>query len=284
VIATTTTAASLGAVIQYPGMVVQTRLLFDRAMKQLFRDKLAFVIRIVSNVVFGVLFGCIFFQVGESDYETAAQVGASFGAQVNLLISTMFGVAQSSLMEFPRDRPVFLREYSTNHYSIFPYFLSKFSLECITTMIQCLSQLLCAFFLMGFQQRFVDFLALQFLLGIASSSIGLFIGSCVEDPSVAAEMLPALIVPQLLFSGFFIQTNLIPVWLSWAQYLCSLVYATRLVTHYEFGECDSQACTGLLEANGVYQLETYYYWIILCAIAVIFRTTAMVVLKGKASF
>jgi hypothetical protein len=39
---------------------------------QLLRDKLAFVIRIVSNVVFGVLFGCIFFQVGESDYETSA--------------------------------------------------------------------------------------------------------------------------------------------------------------------------------------------------------------------
>jgi hypothetical protein len=253
-------------------------------MKQLVRDKLAFITRIGSNVVFGLLFGCIFFQVGKSDYETAAQVGAVFGAMTNLLISTMFGVAQSSLTEFPRDRPVFLREYSTNHYSIFPYFLSKFSLECIITMIQCLSQLLCAFFLMGFQQRFVDFLALEFLLGIASSSIGLCIGSSVEDPSVAAEMLPFLVVPQFLFSGFFIQTNLIPVWLSWAQYLCSLVYATRLVQHLEFGECDSQACTGLLEANGVYQLETYYYWIILCAIAVIFRVSAMVVLRGKASF
>ena len=137
---------------------------------------------------------------------------------------------------------------------------------------------------MGFQQRFVDFLALEFLLGIASSSIGLCIGSSVEDPSVAAEMLPFLVVPQFLFSGFFIQTNLIPVWLSWAQYLCSLVYATRIVQHLEFGECDSQACTGLLEANGVYQLETYYYWIILCAIAVIFRVSAMVVLRGKASF
>ena len=105
--------------------MIQTRYLFDREFKKLVRDKLAIVVRVGSTFMFGLLFGLIFLGVGRSDYAMYTEVQASFGAMANLLISTMFGVAQSSLMEFPKDRPVFLREYSTNHYSIVPYFLSK---------------------------------------------------------------------------------------------------------------------------------------------------------------
>lgn len=120
------------------GFAVQTRLLFDRELKKLYRDKFATVVRVVSNTAFGLLFGLIFMGVGRSSYVEYAEVMASFGAIANLLISTMFGVAQGSLMEFPRDRPVFLREYSTNHYTILPYFLAKFTLECVTVMMQVL--------------------------------------------------------------------------------------------------------------------------------------------------
>ena len=245
---------------------------------------MSFVIRIVVNLAFGLLYGSIFLNVGRSDYDYYPEVMASFGAQSNILIGTMFGVAQSSLMEFPKDRPVFLREYSTDHYSVLPYFLSKFSLECITAFIQVLSQMLASFFLMGFKANFFKFLFMNFLLAIASSSIGLFIGSCIEDPSVAAELMPALLVPQFLFSGVFIQVNLIPEFLRWAQYLCSLTYATRAVSIFEFGECDTESCQQLLNANGAYEFETYWYTIILCAIAIVFRGTSMYILKKKASF
>eukprot|EP00536_Pseudo-nitzschia_multiseries_P002974 jgi/Psemu1/295043/fgenesh1_pm.42_\ len=270
--------------LNHAGFFTQTRLLFDREIKKLYRDKFAFLVQVTSTTVFGLLFGMIFYAVGKSTYSEYPEVMASFGAIANLLISTMFGVAESSLMEFPKDRPVFLREYSTNHYSVLPYFLAKFTLECFTVLVQVAAQLLVAFFLMGFQMNFFHFLALNFMLAIASTSIGIFIGSCVEDPTVAAVFMPALIVPQLLFSGFFIQTNLIPEFLRWAQYLCSLTYAIRLASIYEFGECDTPVCVDLLQNNGVYQLESYWYWIILIAIAAIFRITSIILLKGKASF
>mmetsp|Transcript_17817 Transcript_17817/g.49335 ORF Transcript_17817/g.49335 Transcript_17817/m.49335 type:complete len:637 (-) Transcript_17817:430-2340(-) len=268
----------------HAGFFTQTRLLFDREIKKLVRDKMSFVVRIGSTTVFGLLFGTIFYAVGDASYLQYPEVMASFGAIANLLISTMFGVAQSSLMEFPQDRPVFLREYSTNHYSVLPYFLAKFTLECFTVFLQVVVQLVAAFFLMGFQMNFFHFLGLNFVLALASTSIGLFVGSCVEDPSVAAELMPALIVPQLLFSGFFIQINLIPEYLQWAQYVCSLTYAIRLAALYEFGECETPVCKDLLENNGVYELESYWYWIILVAIAGICRVASMALLRNKASF
>merc|ERR1711966_488889 len=153
-----------------------------------------------------------------------------------------------------------------------------------TVLLQVVVQLIAAFFLMGFKQSFFSFLALNFMLAIASTSIGIFIGSCVENPAVAAELMPALIVPQLLFSGFFIQVNLIPEFLRWAQYLCSLTYAIRLVSLFEFGDCTTASCQSLLDNNEVNQLPSYWYWIILFAISAVFRLTAMLLLRGKATF
>jgi hypothetical protein len=84
------------------------RLLFDHTIKQLIHDKLLFIIRILVNLAFGLLYGSIFLNVGWSDYNYYPKMMASFGAQSNILIGTMFRVAQSSLMEFPKDCPVFL--------------------------------------------------------------------------------------------------------------------------------------------------------------------------------
>jgi len=279
-----TKTASTSSPTEQVGIGIQIKLLFGREFKKIRRDKLSLVIRIVSSGVFGLLFGAIFYGVGNSDYFEFPEVMASFGAISNLLISTMFGVAQAALTSFPQDRAVFLREYSTNHYSVIPYFISRTLVECFETFIQVMSSLVVAFFLMGFQMNFFYFFALNFLLAIVCNSIGVFIGSSVSDPNVALEFIPALIVPQLLFSGFFIQTSLIPKLLRWAQYLCSLTYAVRLALVSEFGDCTTPSCLGLLENNGVNELESYWYWIILIAFIVVFRVTAMAVLRSKANF
>jgi ABC-2 type transporter len=78
-------------------------------------------------------------------------------------------------------------------------------------------------FLMRLSINFVSFVVINFLLGIASSSMGVLIRSAVEDPTWAAELMPALIVPQLLFSGFlhqhgphpdFLEVGAVPVFVN----------------------------------------------------------------------
>mmetsp|Transcript_12017 Transcript_12017/g.21664 ORF Transcript_12017/g.21664 Transcript_12017/m.21664 type:complete len:232 (-) Transcript_12017:502-1197(-) len=161
------------------GFAVQTRLLFDREVKNLVRDKFATIIRIVSNTSFGLLFGLIFLGVGKSDYVEYPEVMASFGAIANLLISTMFGVAQSSLVEFPKDRPVFLREYSTNHYSVLPYFLAKFSLECVTVMTQVPIFIHCHMVCHYRLMRLYNFDLLPYLLCSRLSAAGTVAAGCL---------------------------------------------------------------------------------------------------------
>ena len=48
----------------------------------------------------------------------------------------MVGCAQPALLAFPSERPVFVREYSTNHYSVLSYFLSRFIIEAVVTALQ----------------------------------------------------------------------------------------------------------------------------------------------------
>ena len=40
-----------------------------------------------------------------------------------------------------------------------------------------------------------------------------------------------LFIPQILFAGFFIRTTFIPVFLRWAQWLCSLKYTVNFLQH-----------------------------------------------------
>ena len=44
--------------------------------------------------------------------------------------------AQPALLAFPEERPVFLREYSTNHYAVGSYFVSRLIVEAVITFIQ----------------------------------------------------------------------------------------------------------------------------------------------------
>ena len=68
-------------------------------------------------------------------------------------------------------------------------------------------------FMIDFQMRFGYQFIVYYALAMTSTAIAMLIGSSVEDTKVAVEFLPVLIVPQIMFAGFFIATKLIPVWL-----------------------------------------------------------------------
>jgi hypothetical protein len=73
----------------------------------------------------------------------------------------------------------------------------------------------------------------------------------------------------MLFSGFFVAPDLIPTWLRWAQYLCTLTYAVRILLVEEFdGNCGSDSdaignCQSLLNDVNANPDETWWNWLVL---------------------
>ena len=201
---------------------------------------------------------------------------------MSLHLQSMFGTAQPALLSFPEERPVFLREYSTNHYGVLPYFLSRLTVEVVVTAVQIFVQVVITYFMVDFQSNFGLFYLTVYALAMASTALAVTLGCSVEDPKLGQELLPLLFVPQMLFSGFFVVPELIPVWLRWAQYLCSLTYAVRIAAVEEFDRPDCPQCSGFLEAINANSDDVWWYWLILAVLFIVFRLLALFILKQKA--
>merc|ERR1712137_1138587 len=221
------------------GMLTEIRLLFTREVMNFRRDTAALGTKFGLTLFLGLLIGVIFYDVGATSNTSQSNVQSRFGALIICMMMGMFGTAQDALLQFPQERPVFLREYSTNHYSVFSYFLSRLTMEAVVVLAQIFVIGIVTYFMIDFQMDFALYIFITYALALASTALAVFLGSSVEDPKLATEMLPILFVPQMLFAGFFVAPDLIPSWLRWAQYLCSLTYSTRLMVMEEFHDCDS---------------------------------------------
>ncbi len=129
-----------------PGFLTQTLLLFQREILNLRRDTHAVAARYGISIFMGILIGVIFLNVGKSDPTVPSNLQSHFGALVMVTLTSMFGTAQPALLAFPSERPVFLREYSTNHYGVASYFISKLTMEASLTALQVLLQSLILYY------------------------------------------------------------------------------------------------------------------------------------------
>merc|ERR1719161_2072514 len=142
-----------------------------------------------------------------------ASLGNEFGALVGLSIAAFFGAAQPLILSFPLERPVFLREYSANTYSIVSYFLSKTLVEVVAVFGQNLLLFLITYFVLGLRGNFFLLLLSTWLMAVAAASLALWIGCAVSSPQSAIQLMPAVAVPQILFSGLFLKSSQVPVYL-----------------------------------------------------------------------
>lgn len=268
-------------------LTTQTRMMFVRELKNIKRDKRVLLGRLGFTTVLATLIGIVFFDVGELPRDVAKNINSQFGAITMVCMAGMMGNAQPALLTFPQERPVFLREYSTNHYSVVSYFLSRLTVEVLVTALQTLFLVLISFSMIGFQSNFIFFYINTYTLAMVSTALAVMLGCTVEDPKLATEMMPIVFIPQILFAGFFVSPTLIPAWLRWLRYAFSFTYVIRLGVLEEFGECQGEratmACEGLIESIEADSDDTWWYWITLVVLFVVFRLAALFFLRNKAT-
>jgi hypothetical protein len=92
-----------------------------------------------------------------------------------------FARSRAALLEFPAERPIFLREYTTGTYRIGPYVLAKVGIELCLLLAQTLVQYVIVYFMVGFQGNFILMVLVNWALGLTSNGVGILIGSAVDD-------------------------------------------------------------------------------------------------------
>mmetsp|Transcript_4023 Transcript_4023/g.8458 ORF Transcript_4023/g.8458 Transcript_4023/m.8458 type:complete len:489 (-) Transcript_4023:76-1542(-) len=268
--------------------MTQLSWLVSREKDSLVRDKAALIGRFGITIFLNLLFGLIFRDAGAKDDSNEGNFYDHFGALTMVTISSMFGAAQPTLLAFPSQRPIFLREYSTGTYAIMPYFISKVAFEVPLAFAQSLTQWIVVYWLIGFKGSFILLLLSSWALGLASASVAVLMGCAVSDIKTATELMPVVFVPQMLFAGFFVSTESIPVYLRWAQYLCSLKYAMNVLSIVEFGSGTCQAgaeaqCKALLSGNEIEEDLWWFYILVLAGLFTLFRAVGAYVLTVKAT-
>jgi ABC-type multidrug transport system ATPase subunit len=178
------TSHDLSSFITPPSIFTQTRMVFGRELTNLRRDTTSIGMRFGITIFLNLLFGVIFYQVGATSNDVFVNTQSHFGALIMVLLSAMFGTAQPALFAIPEERPIFLREYSTNHYSAVSYFVSKLTIEAVITFAQTLVASLVNYFLIGFTTSFPMFVAITYALSMASTAVAVLLGCAVSDAKV----------------------------------------------------------------------------------------------------
>jgi ABC-type multidrug transport system permease subunit len=265
----------------------QTRILLSRETKNTFRDKQLMGMRFGAAIVLSALFGGVFWQVGKASSLTTStpidtQIRSYVGALTFVCINAMFANVQPILLAFPREKPIFIREYSGGSYSASIYFLCKSLIELPLLLLQSAIGTCILYFMMGFSGIYPLFLLGYYLIGLASASIAVMLTSRVSSVKTAMELAPLVFTPQIFFSGIFVTINQIPAVLRWIQYIIPLKYGVNIVYLAELNQSKYLWKDSLFSANNLQTDGLWWYILVLIGLILFFRLIGLISLVSKA--
>ena len=79
-------------------------------------------------------------------------------------------------------------------------------------MVSLMLIYLITYWMVGFNGSFVVMAGITTLFGLVAASVTLIIGAMVTNVEVGVQLTPLVFVPQLLFAGFYIPIDDIPVY------------------------------------------------------------------------
>ncbi|EER12686.1 Protein white, putative [Perkinsus marinus ATCC 50983] len=264
---------------------VQLRELLKRDFRDIIRNPTVQIIKFCMTVFMGLIMGCVFFQAGADESEmywltNRGRFQSYYGGIVITCVAAMMGSAQTTILRYPDQRAIFVREYASNMYSSIPYVLSQTLLEVPMAFIESVIQIIIAYFMLNFQGSWILWVLSNLLINLVSASFAQFLGALANSGAQAMQFMPLILVPQMIFSGLFTPISEIPVWLRWLQYLSFLKYTGSLAYFNEFGF----DMTLLNEANDIHADLVGLYIGVLLAMLIILRILATVILKRKARY
>ncbi len=120
------------------------------------------------------------------------------------LLVALFLALMNSVDDIIRDRVVLHRERNLD--VRLPYYvLAKFSTLALFSAVQCALFVLVGNHILEIRGMFWPYFAFMFITASSGTSLGLLISSLVADAKTAANFVPLILIPQLIFSGALIK-------------------------------------------------------------------------------
>jgi hypothetical protein len=265
--------------------------LYLRDLKFFIRSIDSIIVRIFLFGILSALVALMLFEIG-TDAIAALTLSATkqttlettlndyYGAISIMILLGLFGNVERVSVAIPAIRALFLAEHGMARlYSLFPFLLSQVCVELPITLFMSIVQMSISYWIIGFVGNFFVWVLIVFLGSVATCSVGWLICSLTYSPLTALQLVPIIVLPQILFSGLLIDIRLIPPWLSWMEYLCYLKYCINVAVINETASLkDYPQIQDLTSQNYISIDKTGTYVSIICIFIVGSRSLAAIAL------
>lgn len=265
----------------------QFKYLSLRANKQFIRTGDVWI-RLIQTIGVTLFCSLLFINLGIDAQGVQSRLGLLFVLQMQFSFMT----AQSAVLLFPLERPVFLREQAKNLYHTFWYFLAKNVVEAPLNIIGTVLSVTIAYFIGGLRsgaEHFFQAVLIYILVGFMGQGIGFLVGAGISDVGKGMEVAPSLIIPQMLVGGLFLNLNDIPDFLIWLEKISFIRWSFEALVWNEFEGASLTpslyAPTGSGDEVMSFLGFTWSYWAslgMLVLITIVYRIIAYLLLRQAA--
>lgn len=234
-----------GVVRYRAGWVPQLKAIIWRSWISTLKEPLLIKVRLIQTVMIAVLIGLIFFQQKMTQEGVMNINGALFLFLTNMTFQNVFSV----INVFCGELPVFLRESRSQLYRPDTFFLGKTIAELPLFLLTPVLFTSIVYPMVGLLPGFDHFLlavAIVTLIANTATSFGYMISCASKTTSMALALGPPIIIPFLLFGGFFLNAASVPFYFEWLSYLSWFRYGNEALLINQWASVG----TGVIECTG----------------------------------
>jgi ABC-type multidrug transport system permease subunit len=137
----------------------------------------------------------------------------------------------------PTERKILLQQTREGLYSTSSSYLAKLLAEVPVFALTTGVFAVLFYFLVNLRDSvgsFFIFLLILFLVFNAAFAFGVIVITLLPDPAAALQLFPIVVVPLMMFSGYFLNSENTPVYLVWIEHMIFLKYGLRASFNNEF--------------------------------------------------